>query len=126
MNAYSRAVTRAGETFSLSGAAKERSVPDILLAAAFVVFFVLSTALAFRVNINWDEYFYLSHIHAALNGYALRPLQTIHVHPLRWLAQLPLSEPDQVIAGRLFMQTCEAASVACLYRVARVFAGKSA
>jgi hypothetical protein len=100
----------------------EQPLQDLLLAAAFPIFFVLAVALAFRVNINWDEYFYLSHVHAALNGYPLEPLQTIHVHPLRWLAQLPVGEADQIVYGRLFMLACEAASVACLYRIAREFA----
>lgn len=39
------------------------------------------------------------------------------------MASIPLSEADQIVAGRLFMAFCEIVSVACVYRIAREFTG---
>ena len=77
--------------------------------------------LVFHVNINWDEFYYLSHIHAHLNGTLARPLQTFYVHLLSWLAGLPADEIGQITAGRLFMLACELGTVALIYGIARQF-----
>lgn len=107
-----------------SDARAPESLEGRLLAASFLIFFALNATLAFRMNINWDEYFYLSHIYSAQYGRSLEPLQTIHVQLLGWLTQVPLHEADQVLVGRLFMLLCQAISVVCLYRVALEFADR--
>ena len=125
MNAMTHPVERAAEAASRSREAKRSGLfGDPLLLGGFVVFIVLNVALAFRYNINWDEYYYLSQVYSAGEGRPLAPLQTIHVHLFGWLTALPLTEADQIVVGRLVMGLCQAASVACLYRIAREFAGR--
>ena len=88
-------------------------------AALIFVFAVAQLALVLRLNINWDEFFFLSHVYAAEQDRLATAMQTFHVRLLGWLTWLPLAEPDQIIAGRFFMMLCEFGSLYCLYRIAR-------
>src|SRR5512145_509091 len=70
---------------------------------------VLITALVVRMNvianlnINWDEFLYLSQIYEYLRGDLDLKLQTFHVHFFGWLPGVSVNEVDQVIAGRAVM-----------------------
>lgn len=123
MSAMTQAVACDSAVSRPSNTKRQISLQDSLLLTSFLIFFVLEIALAFRLNINWDEYFYLSHIYSARDGRSLESLQTFHVHLLGWLTLLPLDEADQVVTGRLFMLLCQSVSLACLYRIAREFSG---
>ncbi len=120
-------VNRAGQMrpsalpLARDNATSRSRVKELPSASVLVLFGVLQAALLFRLNINWDEYFFLSHIHSFLAGRLTDPMQTFHVHILAGVAALPLSDPDQIMAGRLLMALCEAGALACLYRIARVF-----
>lgn len=109
----------------MPGAASSR-FRRLLAAGIVALFLALQAALAFRLNINWDEYWFLSRIHLANAGTLHEPFQTFHVRLLFWLAELPLSDPDRIVAGRLAMLACEAAALACLYAIARRCAGGAA
>lgn len=98
-----------------------KSAVRLAVPGAIALFFVLQITLAVCQNINWDEYLFLSWIHAFADGRLTEPFQTFHVQLLRWLAGLPTAEADQVVAGRLLMVLCEAGSLICLYRLARAF-----
>ena len=102
----------------------QRSSIDLTrtLLGILALFFALQSILIFRLNLNWDEYFFLSHIHTFVADRPLEAIQTFHVQLLAWLAALPLNDPDQIVAGRLVMLLCEAGALFCLYRIARNFA----
>ena len=102
----------------------QRSSIDLsrVLLGILALFFALQSILIFRLNINWDEYFFLSHIHTFTADRPLEAIQTFHVQLLAWLPALPLGDPDQIVAGRLVMLLCEAGALFCLYRIARQFA----
>ncbi|MGN6497668.1 MAG: hypothetical protein ACTHK5_10065, partial [Tsuneonella sp.] len=85
------------------------------------VFLALQLALSFRLNINWDEYWFLSRIFAFEGHRLTDPLQTFHVHLLGPLTALPMSDPDRIVAGRLVMLACECISLACLCAIARKY-----
>lgn len=95
-----------------------------LLAAVSVValFLVLQLALSFRLNINWDEYWFLSRVFASEQHRLSDPLQTFHVHLLAPVSALPGSDSDRITAGRLIMIGCECASLAGLFTIARRYA----
>ena len=109
----------------MPGVAPSRFRP-LLAGGVVALFLALQAALAFRLNINWDEYWFLSQIHLANAGALREPFQTFHVRLLFWVAELPLSDADQVAAGRLTMLACEAAALTCLYAIARRCAGAAA
>lgn len=91
------------------------------VAGTLSIFIILQTILLVKLNINWDEYFFLSHINAYRQGLLTDPMQTFHVRLLGFLAELPLADPDRIIAGRLFMFLCEVGSLYAVYRIARCF-----
>ena len=92
-----------------------------LLLSFLAAFFLLQLCVSFRLNLNWDEYYFLSHIYAFVDDRLSEPFQTFHVRLLPWLTWLPGSEADQLVCGRLFMMACEAGSLFCIYRIAREF-----
>ena len=89
--------------------------------AALALFAGLQVWLGFRLNINWDEYFFLSHVYAFLDGRLTAPFQTFHVHLFAWLPALPLSEADQIGIGRMVMLACELATFALMFATGRAF-----
>lgn len=58
-------------------------------------------ALLWRINVNWDEFLYLSKVYAHQYGSLTTAFQTFHVHLFGWLTTVPGTEVDQVLAGRL-------------------------
>ena len=70
-------------------------------AAVGATFLCLSLFVAVNRNINWDEFNFLAQIYAYDRARLTVPLQTFHVHLLRWIVWLPMSEVSQIVVGRL-------------------------
>jgi hypothetical protein len=81
--------------------------------------------LALAMEINWDEFYFLSQIHEYQRGELTKALQTIHVHLFGWVTAAG-DEIRQVEAGRLAMLLCEAATCALVYALARSFFSRTA
>jgi hypothetical protein len=79
--------------------------------------------LAFRLNVNWDEFYFLHLVHEQARGSLDGPLQTFHVHLFGWLARLPADEIGQVTAGRIAMTACHWAMLWLAWDTARRLAG---
>jgi hypothetical protein len=92
--------------------------------------FATLIVLCFTRNVNWDEFYYLSFVHDALNGRLDRPMQTFHVHFFGWLARVPGGEVDQIAAARLVMVAMVAVTCVGIQRIgarlADPFAGRVA
>ena len=73
---------------------------EIVLAAVVVVFLVAKYRLLATINVNWDEFLYLSRVHEYARDELRTPLLTFHVHFFQWLTRLDGIEVDQVIAAR--------------------------
>lgn len=82
--------------------------------------------LVFVMNVNWDEFFYLSHVYTYLRGDLTNPLQTIHVHAFTWLAAISDNEVEQIIAARLVLYGLALVSCALTYAIARRFLARPA
>ncbi len=59
--------------------------------------------LAWRININWDEFWYLSFVHSLLRGELTVVLQGAYTHLFTWLPWVADNEADQIVAARLVM-----------------------
>lgn len=81
----------------------------------------LQLNLVFVQEINWDEYFFLSHVHEFDRGTLARALQSFHVHLFGWLPGIPGGEIAQIEAARLVMLACEAGTMASIYAIGRRF-----
>ncbi|WP_114521948.1 glycosyltransferase family 39 protein [Altererythrobacter sp. ZODW24] len=81
--------------------------------------------LAFTRAINWDEFYYYAQIEQFMRGELRAPLQTIHVRLFGWLAALPGTGVDKIIAGRLVMLACECVSATAIFIIARRFVARN-
>jgi hypothetical protein len=59
--------------------------------------------LAWRININWDEFWYLSFVHSLKREELTLVLQGAYTHLFTWLPLVATNEADQVVAARLVM-----------------------
>ncbi|WP_299851908.1 hypothetical protein [uncultured Roseovarius sp.] len=94
---------------------------DLIVRTAIAVVFALLLVLAYTHNVNWDEFYFLSHVHAFLDGRLDRPMQTFFVHAFTWLNMLPGQEMEQIFAARLVMVGCLGVTTFSIHRVARHF-----
>ena len=74
-----------------------------------------------RLNINWDEFHYLSFVYDFLRQDPLAWRQTFHVHLFSWLAAVRPDEVAQIVAARLTLLGLGLATCALLYFVGRRF-----
>lgn len=96
---------------------------DVQRHIAYLAFAVLVAAAWIR-NVNWDEFFFLSHIHANLEGRLDRPMQTAYVHAFGWLAWIPGKEMAQVFVARLTMTLFLGITCLSIYRISKTVAGR--
>ena len=91
------------------------------LLAGIMLCLLLQAWLALVLEINWDEFFYLSNLYAYERGELTKALQSFQVHLLACLTAIPGDEIAQVEAGRFVMLACEAATCGFIHALARTF-----
>ena len=107
---------------------QQRPTVDVLgygIRLAILCAFAAMAAMSWTRSINWDEFYFLSHVHAHLDGRLDRPLQTVFVHAFGWLAGVSGHEVDQIVAARLVMLGFFAASCVALHKIATALADKT-
>lgn len=112
---------RVGLILRTDGTADINARVPATLVASVLLCLVLQGWLALVMEINWDEFFYLSHLYSYERGELGSALQTFHVHLFNWLTRIGGNEIDQIVAGRLVMLVCEAATCVLIYLLARLF-----
>lgn len=90
------------------------------IAGAIAVVAALQFHLIFVQGFNWDEFFYLSQVHAAQNGNLHLALNTIHTRLFFWLPLLP-DEVMQLRVARICMLVAELVTVASIVGLAKRF-----
>lgn len=93
-------------------------IAALVVRGGVLVAFAAMLTMAWTRNINWDEFYFLSHIHAHLDGRLDRPLQTVFVHAFGWLSGLSGTEVDQIAIARLVMMAFFAGTCVALHRIA--------
>lgn len=79
---------------------------------------IFHVVLAFTRNVNWDEFFYLSHVYAHLDGRLDRPLQSAFVHAFGWVQYLPGNDIEQIFILRVLMTGFLGITCYAVYRIA--------
>ncbi len=79
-----------------------------------------------RLNVNWDEFYFLTHVHALLRGDLEIPFQTAYAQAFRWLPWAGQTELAQIHAARIFMFLLLALSVWQIVRLAARWTSPSA
>ncbi len=87
-------------------------------AGIWLSFGVLVVLSAMR-NVNWDEFYFLSHVYAFADGRLDRPLQTFFVRGFGWLTDLPGQEPFQIIIARMVMILFVGVTALSIHRIAK-------
>lgn len=98
----------------------------VTCAAASFAILVAKFLLVSRINVNWDEFFFLSHVYASGRGELSLFLQGAYVHAFRWIAGTGGDEVDQIVRLRLLMCVLLAVSAAFLYSLARLWTSRPA
>jgi hypothetical protein len=112
--------------FFPSNRPRSLSSVELTLLAVTIGCLFLKLVLITRINIHWDEFYYLSFIHDFQRGVLSTRLQTFHVHLFYWLTTLSLDEIGQVITGRLVMGFLGIGTAGLLYWIARHFMDRPA
>jgi len=106
-------------SFSLFGL--KLSSLDLFLLGAISVILLLQLHLQFVQKVNWDEFFYLSHIYDAQEGRLTKVLQMGHVYLFGWLTKIPGGEMVQITVGRVVMWAAQIGILALIVKTARRF-----
>lgn len=77
-----------------------------------------------RINVNWDEFNFLSHVFESTRGDLRLLLQGAFVHLFRWLPLLDGNEVDLVLAGRFAVWPLLAVTAFFIWRLASVWISK--
>jgi hypothetical protein len=92
-----------------------------VMLAAILVAVAAKFWLIFRINLNWDEFYFLELTHQYASGALTGRFQTFHVQLFSWLPALGWEAEDQVVAGRLVMAVLATASAYLTYEIAGRF-----
>lgn len=96
---------------------------EATLCALVVATLALELRLLFTLNVNWDEFHFLSRIYELRRDALPQRLQTFHVHLFGWLSQVASHEMDQIFAARTALFALGLGSRAFVYAIARRFLG---
>ena len=94
----------------------ERVMLAVILVAVVAKFWLI-----LRINLNWDEFYFLELTHQYARGALTGRFQTFHVQLFSWLPALGWEVPDQIVAGRLVMAVLATASAYLTYEIAGRF-----
>lgn len=97
----------------------------IVCAAASFAILTAKFLLASRINVNWDEFFFLTHVYALDRGELTLLLQGAFTHGFRWITEAAGSEVDQIVRLRYVMCALLAASAGFLYALARLWTSRA-
>lgn len=90
-----------GKVGTLSFSRVAFSASTVLVAGLCLLILLAKALLVSRININWDEFFHLSHIYDAFRGEMTGIFQRAYVHAFQWLPGVGADEISEVRAGRI-------------------------
>ena len=96
----------------------------VLVGVAIVWTLALKFQLVSSININWDEFLYLSQVLQFDRGELTTAFQTFHVHLFQWLVRVPGNEIDQMLAARYALFGLRVAGTALVFLLALRVAGR--
>jgi hypothetical protein len=100
-----------------SALVKQKSLQRGLVLACAVLL-VSKFWLISRLNINWDEFYFLNLVHALARGELTQGLQTAYTRLFGWLPSLRGDEIGQILVARVLMVVLLGASAWMIQRLA--------
>ncbi len=98
----------------------------IVCVTASIAILAVKFPLAYRINVNWDEFYFLTHVYALDRGELALLLQGAFTHAFRWITETGGNEVDQIVRLRLVMCVLLAASAVILYALTRLWTSRAA
>lgn len=95
-------------------------------AAGCIAILVAKLLFAPVLNVHWDEFFFLSHVHALVRGDLVLWLQGAYTHAFRWVTTMQGDELEQIRLLRQIMWVLLVVSCALLYLLARLWTSRAA
>lgn len=108
--------------------AQRRPMPtwiEFVLGSACAAILAAQVFLMWRINVNWDEFLFLTHVHALLRGDLDLVLQATYTHLFTWLPYVG-DEMAQIIAARGVMLVLFAISAVLIAKLASRWASMPA
>jgi hypothetical protein len=96
------------------------------LALACALLWLAKFWLVPRLNINWDEFHFLSNVHAAARGELTQGLQNAYTHLFAWLPRINGDEITQIRIARVVMVLLLGTSALLIQRLASRWFGPAA
>jgi len=94
---------------------------ELLIITLITTTLFLKYRMLFLLNIDVDEFTFLSLVHRYIQGSLGSPFYTFHVHLFSWLPMVSRNETDQIMAARLVMFSFFIGSSMFTYLIARYF-----
>ncbi len=98
---------------------------ELALFIVILITLLLKFHLIFLLNIDVDEFTFLSIVHQYLQGALAIQFFTFHVHFFSWLPLISENEVTQIFAARVFMYILGLGSCIFIYLTGRLFLNKS-
>lgn len=99
--------------------AEKRTANLLAIGTASAVLLLLAKAwLNLRLNINWDEFYFLSKVHSHYRGELTTTLQTLHVQFFGWLLDAAQNEISQIVLARLSLLALLAINCFLIWKIA--------
>jgi len=94
----------------------------IVCGFSVIAILIAKIPLTWRININWDEFYFLSHVHSLARGDLDLLMQGAYTHLFLWSTWLDADEIVEIRLLRLSMWPLLALSCFLLYRLSRRWA----
>ena len=104
---------------------KRVQLTEFGLLIAILITLLLKLRLIFLLNIDVDEFTFLSMVHRYFRDVPLSQFYTFHVHFFSWLPLIPENEMTQIFAARVVMYVLGLGSCIFLYLIGRLFFNRS-
>ena len=102
------------------------AILSVVSAVSAVAILAAKFALAARINVNWDEFYFLSHVHALARGQLDVFMQGAYTHAFLWITSTGGNEMDQIVHLRIVMCVLLAISAGLTWALARIYASRTA
>jgi hypothetical protein len=116
--------TPAAEAMEATARAPTATFERVLSAtavAACAVLVIYKFVLVRLINVNWDEFAFLSLVHELSRGELRTVMQSAFTHLFAWLPMIPGDEMNQIVAARCVMVGLLAVTAWLIWRLALVW-----
>lgn len=119
-SALATAEAECGAQPRVSSSSLERTLTATAVIAT-VALLAYKFLLTRYLNINWDEFNFLSHVYTLMRGELTLLMLGAYTHLFTWLTWLPGDEIDQIVAARWVMMVLLCLTTWLVWRLGRVW-----